>query len=185
MQRVCTAAASGEAAVIQTLKREKFDVGIRSRCRSGCLALVPFQAPDSRAVTSRRRGISFACAARVPRDAGYARPMHVQGCLRIVPGSRRGHSYTVRTVRCPARSGGPLRSCAALRFRWLAAVAAVALTVPIWPEAFTQCNTVNSYSVTSLRSNGRNVEDFLGPEGPTRVTCKRIQCEAEPDVQAR
>lgn len=84
---------------------------------------------------------------------------------------------------CPSRWAYPIN--AALRFRWLAAVAALASTVPIEPEPFTQCNTVNSYSVTSLRSNGRNMEDSLGPEGPTRATCKRIQCEAEPDVQAR
>lgn len=84
---------------------------------------------------------------------------------------------------CPFRWAYPV--CAALRFRWLAAVAAVALTVPIWPEAFTQCNTVNSYSVTSLRSNGRNMEDSLGPEGPTRVSRLHVQCEAKLYVQSR
>jgi len=84
---------------------------------------------------------------------------------------------------CPFRWACPV--CAALRFRWLAAVAAVALTIPIGPEPFKHCNTVNSYSVMSLRSNGRNVEDSLGPEGPTRGTCKRVHCEAEPDRQAR
>jgi hypothetical protein len=107
------------------------------------------------------------------------------GLLAHIPESGRDalRRSTDRSVPCPFRWAAPVN--AALRFRWLGAVAPVALTVPIWPEPFKQCNTVISYSMTSLRSNGDIVEDSLGPEGPTRVTCKRIQCEAEPDRQAR